>query len=388
MRFLALALTLIVSARALALEPAEFVQNFPTQSQFERAGAAYDLCENIFAGINTPGYTARLQQLDQLYNVAPEAAYLALSTCQSMWVSKFLDPVKLAGLRGRDRSKIAFLISGADLLISHLSEEVRLYLQILPKDKTIPSSPFEILSHRASTESQLNETLHREMRASANSILAMGGGLAAALKATKSFASFTASASQTIGKVVKQSLLVTVFALGAGELAELGLSEMRRSTLANDAESLAVQLTAAQGAQFSLLLDEFYKAEEHLGFFYNYDLYLAESGAGQSDLAVLSTKCLAQIKEFFAAGKNVQPCRDAATTWVLAAQFLASRFPDNKEARAVADRLMVKAKRALWRQLEAEAYRNSLPVCRPTVGPTLLFAPSYECTDSSGNVVI
>ncbi len=366
-----LTLSFILPLVSAALEPREFVAQFPAQSAFERAQAAYQLCDEILATVESAAYDIRIRQLGQLNAVAPEAAYMALSTCQSMWITKFLDPVRVSRITGRDRAAIAKLIAGADLLYSHLPEEIRLYMQILPRDSSVPRSPYEILSPLAASERQMNETLHREMREAAKTVVAAPGYIAASLRGTKAFMNFLGGAGQAAGRLVKQALLISVLAFGAGEMAESGLWHIRESTLVNQVNALAAKINKPDGMPLTILLDEYYKAQQRLGFFYNYAVYVADDSGGTSGRSVAGL-CAAQVREYFEKGKAVRPCRDAATTWILAAQYLNQIFPGNAEASAVAGRLMARAKLALWQHEEEhqEMLRN-LPLCQPVYSPMM-----------------
>lgn len=374
-RLMMSALILTASLSAQALEPKEFVENYARQSGFERAQSAYELCENIFATAGTAAYDIRLQLLGQYYSVQPEAAYMALSTCQSMWVTKYLDPIRVSQITGKDRALVAKLIAGADLLYSHLPEEIRLWMQILPKDTSIPRSPYEILTPLAASERQMNETLHREMREAAKTVVKSTGYIAAGIKGTKAFFSFISGASQAAGRLVKQALLIAILAESAGAAADQSLWYVRESTMVNQVNALAAKINNPDGTPLEILLDEYYKAQQRLGFLYNYEVYLAENGGGTSVNSV-AHKCVAQVKEFFKSGKNLSPCRDAATTWILAAQFLNARLPNNPEAEAVSTRLLSRAKLALWQhEEEYQLFLKNLPVCQPVYSP--IFSPSY-----------
>ncbi len=379
---------LLFAHSASALDPVDFVANFAGQSSFERAQAAFDFCDESFKA--SPAlYQTRISAMGDLYARQPEAAYMALSTCQTMWVSKYLDPDRLAQLQKRNRSVVAFLLSGADLLYTHLPEEIRLTLETLPRDTRHPYSPYEILSHMASSERRMNETLNREMRSAATTLLAgtaAVGLTATALKGVKGLSQLTAGASQTAGKLVKQALLVTLVAMGVEAAADSGTWHLRRGELEKDVERWSAKILDPQGAPVPVLLEQYFKSLERLGFFYTYDLYLAESGQAKGEHAVNSA-CVDQVRAHFTTGAPVQACRDAASAWILGAQFLRDKFPGNREASTVADRLTAKAKRALWRHLEVEAYKRSLPVCRP-LPSSIIFKIDYECYDQSGNVII
>lgn len=386
-QWIASLLIILASFSANAIEPREFVEAYAQRSQFQNAEFAYQLCEEIFETAGSVAYENRIRQLGDLWPQYRDGAYMALSTCHTMWISKYLDPIRVSQVTRKDRAMIANLVAGAEMLYTQLPEEIRLYLNILPKDTSIPKSPYEVLAHMASTERQLHETLHREMRMAANSIAAAPGYLAATLKGTKAFTSFIGGASEVAGRLAKQALLVTVLAYGAGELAETGLWYMRESNLTKHANELAAKLLKPDGAPLSILFDEFFRAQERLGFFYNYDFYMAENGATHVNNAV-SRRCVKQVKKYFESGTPLAPCRDAASTWILAAEFLKTHFQGQPDAIAIADRLFAKAKRAFWQYQETEAYKMSLPVCHPIPSATILFAPLYECTDTSGRVVI
>lgn len=388
--FLVLLSILALGNSARALEPSEFIAQVSGQSSFVRAQAAYDFCEESF-NASPEVYQTRIQAMGQLWQTNPDAAYLALSTCQTIWTAKYLDPARLTKLQDRNRSTVGFLLAGADLLYSHLPEEIRLTLETLPSDPRLPLSPYEILSHLAASEKRMNETLHREMRSGAALLLSgtLATGLTArTIKGVKGLSQFVSGASQVGGKVVKHLLLVALVAVGVEAVADSGMWQVRRIELERDVERWAARLLAPGNTPLPVLLEQYYKSLERLGFFYTYDLYLAESGQTQGENAV-QARCLDQVQNYFAGSRaTLEPCPDAASAWITGAEFLSQKLPGSKDAALIAERLKAKAKRALWRYMEAEAYKRALPVCRPIPSPSMLFDPVYECRDESGNIII
>jgi hypothetical protein len=318
-----------------------------------------------------------------------------------MWISRYLDPIKsTAAANHTNRAKLAYYISALDFISSYkyLREEIRLFTTIQPKTSTqTPPSPYELLIGLASSDRQMDEALHFEMKTAVTALAATGGTLITALKATKAFTDFTVTRSAQAGRIVKHAALITVIAWGAGELASYQMWQARHSDLLAQVRAIGQRLADPRNEGLRpILLDEFYRATERLGYFYSYDLYMAESGADVKANSA-TQKCHDQLSAFFNAQAlsfenslfTPKTCRDAAMVWIGASQFLKRILPKQPEAQLVGERLLARAKRTYWRYEETRAYEKTLPVCVPDLRNSNIFKFSFECRDPvSGGIII
>ncbi len=389
MKFLILCFSLI-GFSAQASEALDFVQKFEGAQELERAAGAYQLCERIFATWPTKDYETSIRELGYYWNTYPEAARYALNTCQTMWVSKYLDPIKLSRLkRSFNRAQLAYSIASLNLLQSYerMREEIRLYNEILPPSPNrIPAGPYEILSGLASSDRELSEALYQERQKAYATLAGVGGGLVAALASTKSFLDLTATRLQSASRLLKQVLLIGVAAWGASEAMEYGMWQARNLELTQRLTTIKAQLKNAEGVGRDILVEEFYRASERLGYFYDFELYLRESG---QNAPRSSPKCLEDVSAFFSGQTSSilgrfnrgEYCQGAAAVWLGASLFLRNNFPANVQAKAAADRLLAKAKKAYWSDLEVLIYRAERPRCDLIPDSTMLISPIYECRD-------
>lgn len=402
MKTLAVLIFAVLSSAAHAMNTSELVEKFASMSQAERAEASYTFCEQAFGEWPAPGYQFKIFQLGELWSLQPEAAYQTLSLCQSMWQKNYLDPVRAAQIKKvmgspAERARLAIYLLMADVLnvSSRLPEEIRLYNTTIPHSMPgIPPSPFEILSHLSSSERQMDILLMDQIRNTgvnmATLMIGVGGNAAVLLKATKAVAEAGAITSKTVGTYVKSALVVNLVTLAAAGLADYGIWRAQQRELSGQLHRV---LTAIENSRntphLGLYLPELKKAAEQLGYFYNINLYLRDSG-DQTPSHIISTKCLPAVKAALE-GKDqdslVAPflrgalCQDATLLWIAVSQFLNARFPNDKQARIVADGLMARAKRGYLSQLEIQAYWDSLPVCHEVIHPLFLFKRVYQCGD-------
>jgi hypothetical protein len=384
-----LALTFALSAHAADTQ--NFLRDFSNLNEIQRAAGAFDLCRQIFAEWPKPSYQEEIQKLGSQWQTQGEGAYYALSTCQSMWITKYLDPVKAAAIkRTLNQAEIAFYVSSADVLraYGHLREEIRLYGEAVPASAAdqMPA-PYEILMGMASSERQMSETLDQDVRAMtaqiAANVVQLGGAGVAIAQVFKGVSQAGVTVGKITGRVVKQALLFTALAWGTEELADLYISHEREADLTRTLTDLMAQ---AKKKPLPIWLDEFYRATERLGYFYSYNLVLSETSS--RPMSRIQAACLPQVKAYFsgqkidfASGFEAQSqCQDAAVAWLGAAQYLRKTFPERHEALAVAERLKARAKNAYWAQEEYETYLRSLPICRETV-PSVIFLREFRCVD-------
>ncbi len=394
MKSILLLLISLFTLQAFAVSENDVLNSFAQNSNLQRAAQSFELCGEIMAQWPGREYETRIQNLGAAWSMNPEAAYHILSTCQTIWISRFLDPIKSVQIkRQRDRSKLGFYISALDFVDSYryLREEIRLFLTVKPDNGAQnPPSPYEVLSGLASSERQMDETLQTEMRSAVSMLAATGGTLAVSLRATKTFMDFTRARSLIAARAAKQALFITVLAWGAGEIAERGLWQVRQTDLVAQTEN-ARKLLLDGRVPRSIALEEFYKAVERLGYFYTYSLYLKESGA-DAHPTISDNACGVRLRDYFADQRSPfsgQNCRDAANLWIGASQFLHRSFPADAEVQLIAERLQARAKRTFWSFEETRSYLETLPVCVPQMDPYVLFRNSYQCIDpKTGNAII
>lgn len=384
-------LVMIFSLSAQAADLQNFAQTYSSLNQIQRATGAFEICRRIFAEWPNAAYQEDIQKLGNDWQTQGESAYYVLSTCQSMWITKYLDPAKAAAIkRTLNHAEVAFYVSSADVLqaYGHLREEIRLYGEAVPATETgAMPAPYEILMGMASSERQMSETLDQDVRAMTAQIIAnvvqLGGAGVALAQIFKGVSEAGVTAGKVAGRVVKQALIFTALAWGTEELADLYISHQRQAELT---QKLSELMSNAQSKPLPIWLDEFYHATEQLGYFYSYNLVLSENS--NRHMSRIQAACLPQVKAHFSGQKidfasgfqSQSQCQDAAVVWLGAAQYLKKTFPHQREALAVAERLTARAKNAYWAQEEYETYLRSLPVCQETV-PSVIFLREFRCVD-------
>jgi hypothetical protein len=374
---LLLTLICVFSLNTWASSEAEFFANFAQLTPLKRGGEAEKICDQIFAAWPSPQYSERILAVGSAWDQNPDAAYQLLSTCQGAWVNRYLDPVKTPQIRHQqDRSSVAEYISKMDLLgmSRYLREEIRLFLKIKPPpDAAIPPSPYEVLTHLASSDRQLDIALHFETSQALKGAIQAGGRWASIASFDKSFFNFARSRSVLASKVAKQALFVAIIAIGGAELSELGLWQARFNDLATQAESYRRALNDNRTIR-ALALEQFLKSVTLLGYFYTYKMYLKDGGHDAHPFAA-SEACDDQLRARFSGVEApVNPefirqskCRDAASLWLDASLYLQESFPGDEDAQFIANKLMGKAKRAFWAFEETRAYLKSLKLCTPVI---------------------
>lgn len=388
----------LISWGAAASPETDFIQSYAGNSKLIRAAQASQICMEIMNSWPSQEYFNRLSTIAQYLTTEREAAYHLYSRCQSRWVTRHLDPSKTKQIQdGFKRINLGLYIASFDFLEAYetLAEEVRLFLKVKP-DSTpdIPPSPYELISNIAASDRQLDETLETRKRKTIATVTGAATGLAALLKTSVDVFDFTRKTSAVVGRAAKQAILVELLAFTAKEGTELGLWYKRESDLISDIEK-ARALLMNPAFNRSIALDEYYKASVRLGYFYTYHLYLKDSGADVHP-AASSQACRDRLRGFFEAQKSNpgatfeydRKCKDAASSWLLESLYLSQAFPRDDEAHAVADKLVEKAKMALWAYEETSAYLKMLPTCVPRLN-NVIIRHDVQCIDpKSGNEVI
>lgn len=371
-------------------EPQETLHRFSTaRDELDKAQVAFEFCKTALSEQRLDLYQNQLKNMASLWTVNPEAVQTLLTTCQDMWVTRYLNPTRLAAIKSRNRSIVhATIIPAIDLLAQNLPAQIRAYLNLIPPDQNLRPSPFELVSHLAADQREFEEILYQETRKSIAQVTEVSGLTMGSLVLMRNFANVTASTSKALGRYFKQGLALSLVALGSSLTLEYGLQSARESDLTHHVAVIQSRLLKSRNpAETFALLDAYYRALLRLGFFYNLDLYQAESGKPQPPSAG-SLRCVNEMRAFLDSGAKLASCPSPAVQWALAHQFLSGQLPQTPDVQLVAENLMAKAKRAFWFQLEAQAYLKSLPKCEEKID-SVLFKTSLECTDSqSGGPVL
>jgi len=391
----------IVSQYSQALTPAEAVQAYPRASQLERAEAAYTLCEQAFSQWPAEGYQQQIRELGALWGESPEAAYYSLSLCQSMWQKKFLQPVRAVEIQNKQQQvRLALYLAMADVInvYKHLREEIRLHVTAMPPAGAgIPPAPYEILSGMAASERQLDAVVMHQMREAGSTMAAglvgIGGTTVSLLRGATAVANFTTVTSSTVGTVAKHALLITALSVAAGGAADYGIWRMQHSRLKTQVYNILRAMENPR-APTGVYLEQLSKAIEQLGYLYNIELYMRDSGSSTPS-QIVTKRCLPDLQTALDdPRKLMQPfltqslCQDASTLWLAVSQYLSMKYPQQAEARAMAARLEARVRRILLSQADIDAYWAAQPICREIMHPGFLFQRVYECTDTSGRIII
>ena len=379
------------SLRAESRDAAEFMAKFAESSALTRAVGAYQLCKNLFDIWREPTYQTSMESICAAAGDQSEAAYYLIKTCNTMWMANFLDPQKALQIRRtQDHISTAQAFANLDLLEAgnHFREQVKVSVALqLSTDGSLPKSPYEMCSRQASNDRELEESLAYEKRRALSSLAVTGGSLALLIRSiTKSMPATAATVEGFKGRI---ALLAIATYIG-GELVDAGLWQVRSYNLWQPIGDLTRKLSIdTNPVTRQVLLDEFYRANERLGYFYTYSLYLAESGRDQTK-PVVNEDCYEEQKKIFNGRQgsiDLTPkflkhtvCEDAATLWQAAGQFLRKQLPTDAAARLVADRLLSRAKRTYIGYEETKAFELTQPICRPFLTWTGEEV-GLECTD-------
>lgn len=396
-RLLALFFSMI-SLQASASSESDFMLNYANSSKLTRAAQANQICVEIMSLWPSQDYFRRLAEIAQHLTIEREAAYNLYSTCQSRWVTRHLDPSKTKQIKeGHQRINLGLYIASLDFLNTYetIREEVTLFNKVKPESNPqVPPSPYELISNIAASDRQLDETLETQKRKTIAFVAGSATGLVGALKTGIDIFDFTRKTSAVAGRAAKQAILVEILAIAAKEGTELGLWYKRESDLSSDVEKSRALLMNTNFNR-SIALDEFYKTNVRLGYFYTYNLYLRDSGA-EVHPAASNKACSERLRNFFESQQQHsgrayeydRKCKDAASLWLIESLYLSQTFSRDAEAIAVADKLMEKAKFAFWAYEETRKYMDSLPVCVPRLN-NVIIRYDMQCIDpKTGNEVI
>ena len=394
MRSLLLLILLTAAATSHASPSDDFYSSYPTDNAFVRAQKAYDFCDALFKEWPSPTYQDSVLQVGSDLTAQPDAAYFLLNTCQTQWVSRYLNPLKPSDPRSPvDHSRLAFLLAAWDLIQkpAFIHEQIRLFSELyLPADPSIPAAPYVVLVGLAAGVQDMDEVIHNETRF-AYSTLAGALAMPAYVAAGSAVAESIAVRSAMLAKVSKSLLIGAIVAAAVDEVVDVAIWEKRQHSLWAQV-SLTIKKIEQGDKAFALpiLLDEFYTASKRLGYFYSYSLYLSNSGLTEK-APEANVKCLDGIKAYFTdptASASIimvdqfvkkQTCADAASVWIAASQYLKIRLPANAQANQVADRLLSQAKSAFLAYQETKAAESRQPVCTPSLTST---GESYlDCHD-------
>lgn len=379
MRSICLFLLTAFTASAFAGPAADFVQAYPSMNELRRAAGAYAVCQEVFH-LPEPEYALQVKEMGQWWHVQPEGAYYLISTCQSLWITQYFDPVRtLDEYRKLTGAEVAYKIAALDLVgaTRALREEVRLYNEVaVTRIPGTPAAPYEILSGMASSERELDETMHRNVAMAITALTAAGSGAAITiLKGTSTFARIAATGGRMTamtGTGIAAAAAICVLSYGVGQAADYGIWWIRERRLWIASAEAQIQLEQnLNGVPLPLALDQFYKSVERLAYFYSYNLYLVESG--KSDLAEVNPKCYKKLINFFRDPgtdwsekfKRGRVCGDAAAVFAGASQYLTKLYPNDPQVRLLATRMMDRAKRTYWSYIETERYKSASGIAKP-----------------------
>lgn len=382
---------LIVGASAHASPASEHLAAMARASELRKVALAYEFCLN---SIGATDYRERILALGEAWKELPEDAYLTLDTCQTMWVSRHLDPMKTLEIRSQqDLIRINDILASEGLLglPRYLSEGVTAFLTTKPRNlEGLPPAPFEILSGLASSERQLDTALSFEQR-QLQARLASTGVLSAGLLAELFGA--VKGAGLSAGRLVRHFLLISAAAWGAERITDAATWDARRKELRRPVYDLMTAMLRSNSTPSPMLLDQFYKATELLGYFYSHALFEADSG--QPDRRVFaSAACVTDVRDYFQGRADLlrpliqnlvsgEECADPASVWLGAGLYLQKRYPQDAHAQRVAERLIARSKRTLQLYVLSEA----LLAC-DRLAESLRIQYGYVCDPASGKIQV
>lgn len=397
MRPLALILGIFLPIAAQATTPSDdFLRTYAAENELTRATNAYEICDGLFKAWPSPDYQQSILQIGEAWKSNSEPAYYLVNTCHIMWMSRYLDPSKHLQVKAaHEYAEFAQRLSKFDLIhgAKYLRQQIRAYLPLSASpNPSIPPSPFEVLGQMSSSDRELDETLQYEQRQAITAVAATAGNVAITLRTLKAVAGAVETRSEMFARGVKQMAAITLLAYAAGELFDLGLWELRQRELWLPVHELNQRLSQGQtSTPLPILLNEFYRATEQLGYFYSYNLYLSETTANKAH-ATVNESCYPELQKFFAQAQPTNTdlakafgagtiCADAATLWAGASQFLSQHFPGQPMPLQVADRLLARAKRTYISYEATKDYEKTLPQCRPKFSSYGGGSLTTECFD-------
>lgn len=400
MKNIIIALIVVTGASAGAATANEFIADFARSDEIIRAGDAFGYCTDLFAQWPNQSYANEVTALGSRYTSDPDAVYYLLNSCQTMWSITYLDPLKTQlNQSATGHARLAYYLANLDLLHlpKYLGAEIRIFTMLGRSENTKgPPAPYELLTHIASSDHEVDEIIQKEMR-DAFSALAGAGGMIAGMRIAKSVAAGWSARTGALAQSSKTAIIAALVAGAAYEAVDVGLWHLRQNQLWDPVAQLTKKLSQnITNVPQPVLLEEFYKTTVLLGYFYSYGLYLDESGLGNQRSAVANKACEAQIKSYFAnpdapasrhmAGDflNKKTCGDAVSIWLSAGEFLKAKFPGKPAAELISARLISRAKRTFMSYEEIQAYEATQPICDFEFG-----TGTFHCLDrQTGNPIL
>nr|HMN69875.1 hypothetical protein [Bdellovibrionales bacterium] len=363
-------------------------------------------CEAFFKNWPKQDYSADIHSIFAEWKRFPETTSLFLRTCNTIHLTKYVKPENVVRAR-RDLSfaHLSNLLGNFELLEAgaFLREEIRLYAKIFTTpDPKLPPSPYSILTGYASTESELDLAITMQTDKAYGQIVGAMSGLAIGLRGSVWFLKLGKFGSKTLGFTLP-GLAATVLAWGSGEIVETGAWYVTERDLISHLHRVTEKLVAhAPDTPPDFLLDEYFSAVKRLGYFYSYELFLAEDGDSGA-MATANSSCAQQIDTYFRSCQSPelelalarqfakhQSCKDAATQWIGAGLFLKKVFPKSEIALEVADRLIGKAQYAHMGYQATRMAKANPPICQAidmSLGLGTGMGMMMECRDRiSGEV--
>lgn len=378
----------------------DFIASYASDSELTHAEKAYSFCTNLFQLWPSAEYKITILGLGEAWKQNPDPAYYLLETCQDLWTAKYLDPVKTKEIPADLHARTAFLLSVADFLhgAPYLRQQIRLFGDTKPVTSAqLPMSPYEVLMQMASSEREMDQSIHETMRESYSMMVGLVGTLPFGVRILKDFSTVVGKGGLAAGRFVKQALIVWLAGEAISTGIDWGMWYKQESNIWAPVKDLMQTLkNKNKNIPQPVLVDQFYKASEYLGYFYNMDLYRADSG--DDTQAKVNEACYPNLVAFFSAPDSAKPsyadvfaqgtfCQDAVMVWIGASQWLSQNFPGQSQVQQVSDRLMAKAKRAFQSYQESKAYEATLPVCAPSLQPETFL--EMECHDpKDGSTII
>lgn len=384
-----------------------FLKGFAKATPLSRASAVNRLCTFLLP-INptctSKDYAGDIRRLGDAYKTNPEAAYMALDTCQNLWNAKFMDPLKakiVTTVHQQDR--VFEMIASQGLLegtFQYLAERISIWGQVEPGHSAgSPPAPFEILSGMAASERQLDITLTNE-RNKATAAFA-GTSLTAGAGIIWTIADIVRGTSMSAGRFVKQALILTA----AAWLITVE-EEFRAANAGKAEERLRMKYILAQlkyPDEFKdnpvprpMLFDQLYKSTTLLGFYSNKDLYDAQGG--EDNHALPDWECYRELKGYLEAPNKTDDeqlswifnegatCGDAANLKISAGLYLRQYFAADPQAQVLATKMISEGKRLFQFYQQSIQYWQNVDACEQRAWDLRLLHDQYKCDGINGKV--
>jgi len=389
MKHLILILLMLTSVAQAQTVP-ELMETISSQTVLFKSAAAAQFCKENLQRWREPSYRENMLALGEAWKTKPEAAYFVINACQSMWTSKYFQPVQvMPAATDTVNSQSAWYLPMLNFLHGavYLPTELFIFSKVRNAvNPNIPPAPYEIMIGMASSEREVDEVVNREMRDALKIVASVGGGLATALTRAGKIPKVAGNIAARAGSVAKVLLIATVIGYAAGEVFDNAAWYSRHRNLKNQVIEIQNKIVGAQGPT-PVLVDEYFQAVRLLGYFYSYAVYLNENQLS-SDYPVMPEPCTMALRQYFqekATNENARvlrytnthKCTDAVVLWLQASLFLKSRFAGNAQVELVSARLEEQAAITFRAYEEAWAFQARQLKCDYVFEPVL----RMRCSD-------